>query len=205
LPTGLLSSGASDIMIDRSRFLGVAFPVADEASFVAWLEARRKEHPDASHQVWAYRIDAGHARSSDDGEPHGTGGPPLLDLLERQDLIRSAVIVTRYFGGKLLGRPGLLRAYREAAIQALAQAPRGHLGAVRRVTVRIPWEAYSSIRHEAKACSALRCEVADATGPLLQLQLEAGAMDRLLALLANLSAGRMAVEGDVTEESFIPD
>ncbi len=192
-------------MIDRSHFLGWAFPVADEASFVDDLGIRREEHPDASHHVWAYRIDAGHARSSDDGEPHGAGGPPLLDLLERQDLIQVGVIVTRYFGGRLLGRPGLLRAYRQAALEALAASVKGHLREIREVMVRIPWEVYASARREAQRSLALTGESTDSEGPLLRLALESRAMSRLLAVLTDLTSGRMTVPHDVVRETFLPD
>lgn len=107
-----------------SRFVARAFPVESEAEAKAILERERKEFHDARHHCLAYRIgyDGALYRASDDGEPSGSAGRPILGQIDSAALSDVAVVVTRYFGGIKLGIPGLVRAYRESTAQALAGA-----------------------------------------------------------------------------------
>jgi len=117
-----------------SRFIGEAFPVRDEAEAMEELEAvRRREHA-ATHHGWAWRSapDGADWRFSDDGEPHGTAGLPILREIEGRGLAGVLVVVTRYYGGTKLGSGGLARAYGEAAALVLEEAPK------RAVVVRRP-------------------------------------------------------------------
>lgn len=122
----------------RSRFLGIARPVRDQRDAEAFLEALGQKFSDASHVAFAYRVgrDVGVLveRYSDAGEPSGTAGPPLLELLRNRDLDHAVVAVIRYFGGVKLGMGGLARAYREAGHLALEKAGE---------TLRIPAREYS--------------------------------------------------------------
>lgn len=106
----------------RSRFLGAALPVADEAMAQAWLQERRRAHWNARHTAFAYILRGGLERASDDGEPQGTAGAPLLAVLRGAGVCDCLVAVTRYFGGVLLGTGGLTRAYAQAGKQAVEQA-----------------------------------------------------------------------------------
>lgn len=107
----------------RSRFIGYARPVSTQAEAAAFLEEIRAKHHDATHNVPAFRLREGQLeRCSDDGEPQGTAGLPVLDVLRKQAVIDCSVIVTRYFGGILLGAGGLVRAYSHAAALALGAA-----------------------------------------------------------------------------------
>ncbi|MBQ2092919.1 MAG: YigZ family protein, partial [Clostridia bacterium] len=107
----------------RSRFIGYAKPVTTEAEATAFIEEIRKKHWDAKHNVYAYVLREGNAqRYSDDGEPQGTAGVPTLDVLKKQGVTDCVVVVTRYFGGILLGGGGLVRAYSHAASIALQAA-----------------------------------------------------------------------------------
>ena len=100
----------------RSRFIGAVCPVATEEEAQAFIRARKKEFWDARHNVYAYILDRGNlCRFSDDGEPQGTAGLPVLDVLRKAELTDCVVVVTRYFGGILLGGGGLVRAYSHAA------------------------------------------------------------------------------------------
>lgn len=100
----------------RSRFIGAVCPVATEEEAQTFIRARKKEFWDARHNVYAYILDRGNlCRFSDDGEPQGTAGLPVLDVLRKAGLTDCAVVVTRYFGGILLGGGGLVRAYSHAA------------------------------------------------------------------------------------------
>ena len=108
--------------LDRgSRFLSYGFPIEDGAAFSARLQQIRREHPKASHHCWAWRLLDAH-RFHDDGEPGGTAGRPLFQVLDGERLVQSAIVVVRYFGGVKLGTGGLVRAYTAAAQRAVGDA-----------------------------------------------------------------------------------
>ncbi|MFO7546471.1 MAG: YigZ family protein [Trueperaceae bacterium] len=107
--------------VQGSRFLAVATPVASVEEAAALLDEQRAAHPDASHHVWAYRVGTAQ-RFSDDGEPGGTAGRPVLEVILKRELDFVAVVVVRYFGGRKLGAGGLARAYGAAAARALDAA-----------------------------------------------------------------------------------
>lgn len=105
--------GRDEIIINKSRFIGTAVPVENEDEAVQFIESIRKEFKDATHNCYAYVIGENKniQRYSDDGEPSGTAGMPILNVINQEGLINVAVVVTRYFGGVLLGAGGLVRAY----------------------------------------------------------------------------------------------
>jgi uncharacterized YigZ family protein len=108
-----------------SKFIAFTFPVQSIDDFKKHLEAVKKEHPKATHHCFAYRIglDNNTFRVSDDGEPSGTAGKPILGQIDSKKLTNILVVVVRYFGGTLLGVPGLINAYRSAAALALQVTP----------------------------------------------------------------------------------
>ena len=108
----------------KSRFIGRIKPVISEAEAKTFIESRRAVHREANHHVYAFIIGAKNEiqRSNDDGEPAGTAGRPVLEALKQAGLVNVALVVTRYFGGTLLGTGGLARAYGRAATLAIAQA-----------------------------------------------------------------------------------
>lgn len=111
---------AEEFVERRSRFIGYAKPVRTEEEAAAFLEEIRTRHWDATHNVYAYSLRQGNIRRySDDGEPQGTAGVPTLDVLQKSNVTDAIVVVTRYFGGVLLGAGGLVRAYSHAAGLAL--------------------------------------------------------------------------------------
>lgn len=100
----------------RSRFIGYVRPVVTEGDAISFLAEIRRQHWDATHNVYAYSLRNGQLRRySDDGEPQGTAGLPVLEVLQKSGIVDAAVVVTRYFGGVLLGAGGLVRAYSHAA------------------------------------------------------------------------------------------
>ena len=117
-------SSETEYIINRSRFIGRCFPVTSEEAALSLLGDIRKKHWDATHNCFAYRIGetASIARFSDDGEPGGTAGMPIMDVLRSKELTDVLVVVTRYFGGVLLGAGGLVRAYSRSAADAVAEA-----------------------------------------------------------------------------------
>ncbi len=120
--------------VKGSRFLGILAPASSESEAEAVIQSVREAHPGATHWVWAWRIDAEQTRSTDDGEPAGTAGRPLLDRLVGHDLERVVLVVVRYYGGTKLGTGGLVRAYGAAASAVIEAAPIASIE--RRVAVR---------------------------------------------------------------------
>ena len=113
----------AEVVEKRSRFIGHIWRVASEEGARACIEAARKQYHDARHNCWCYRIREGKLlRYSDDGEPQGTAGQPMLNVFEREDVWDVCCVVTRYFGGILLGAGGLTRAYGGTAKLALNAA-----------------------------------------------------------------------------------
>ena len=108
-----------------SKFIGHAFPLEKKETFKTLLQQLKKEHPKAVHHCFAYRLgcDGNQFRVSDDGEPVGTAGRPILGQIDSKQLTNIAVIVVRYFGGTLLGVPGLIQAYKSSASMALQLIP----------------------------------------------------------------------------------
>lgn len=113
----------AELTVKRSRFIGHIAPVSDRERAFAFIEGVRLQHRDARHNVYAFRLREGpYEKYSDDGEPQGTAGLPVLEVLAKEEISDCAVAVTRYFGGVLLGTGGLSRAYADAAKAALAAA-----------------------------------------------------------------------------------
>lgn len=116
--------GSAEIVIKKSRFIGQAKPVESEEEAIAFIEAVKKEHWNATHNCSAYMIGERDQiqKASDDGEPSGTAGKPMLEVLRHKGLKNTVVVVTRYFGGILLGAGGLIRAYTDGAVVGVEAA-----------------------------------------------------------------------------------
>ena len=123
--TTIEKSSTAEFKDRGSKFIAYAFPIETAADFKKQLQNLKKEHPKAVHHCFAYRIgtDGNNFRSSDDGEPSGTAGKPILGQIDSKELINVAVIVVRYWGGTLLGVPGLINAYKASAAMALQVTP----------------------------------------------------------------------------------
>ncbi|WP_411345592.1 YigZ family protein [Paenibacillus sp. WLX1005] len=114
-------TGAKEIVIKKSRFIGHSKPVATEEEALAFIESIKKQHWNATHNCSAYLIGSRGdiQRQSDDGEPSGTAGKPILEVIKNQGLQDIVIVVTRYFGGIMLGAGGLIRAYTDGAVAAI--------------------------------------------------------------------------------------
>ena len=118
-------SGTAEFKDRGSKFIAYAYPVNNADEFKAYLQALKKEHPKAVHHCFAYRIgiSGDNFRINDDGEPSGTAGRPILGQIDSRKLSNVAIIVVRYFGGTLLGVPGLINAYKTTAALVLQMVP----------------------------------------------------------------------------------
>ena len=144
-PYRTLRQFASDeFIINKSRFIGYAAPCETEAEALAFLQTIRTKHKDATHNCYAYIIgqNAGIMRYSDDGEPGGTAGLPMMEVLKHQGVVNCCCVVTRYFGGVLLGTGGLVRAYTAAAAAALDAAEVVTVRSVVRCTATVDYPLY---------------------------------------------------------------
>ena len=141
----------AEITVERSRFLAVAAGVTDEKQAAEFVAGVAKRFYDATHNCYAFSA-GGAKRFSDDGEPSGTAGKPILNVIEQKKLVNTAVVVTRYFGGVKLGAGGLVRAYSNAAAAALDRAE-----LARRVKFSFPCPSICSDRR--KGCATgMRCK-----------------------------------------------
>jgi len=136
-----------EIVEKKSKFIANIFPVESEEEALKRLEEVKKYHRDARHNVFVYRIVNGNERASDDGEPSGTAGVPILDILRGMKLQNILVVVTRYFGGILLGTGGLVRAYSDSVKEALKKAEITEKILKVEFKVEIPYTYYDKIMH----------------------------------------------------------
>ena len=140
----LASATEARLKVERSDFLGIAMPIASEEQFLAELHRIEKQHYDATHHCWAFRLfDNMRSRSSDAGEPSGSAGRPILSAIEGADLLDVGVVVVRWFGGVKLGTGGLARAYRETAAETLRAATVVDRYLYDRFVVTVPFEMLS--------------------------------------------------------------
>ncbi|NMP23400.1 YigZ family protein [Sulfobacillus sp. DSM 109850] len=146
MPT-VLSSEPAEYLVERSRFIGQTFRLTDPEALAESLEAMKAAYPGANHYTWAYRIDETHLRASDNGEPQGTAGLPMLHILQRQGWEETLVVVVRYFGGIKLGRGGLVHAYQKSAQQALDHTVPGVVKEIRTLQIRIDYASYDRVQH----------------------------------------------------------
>lgn len=148
IPTG---SSETELVEKRSRFIGQVWRVASEEEARARIEETRKRYHDARHHCWCYLIQDGPVRYSDDGEPQGTAGQPMLGVFQKEGVTNVCCVVTRYFGGILLGAGGLVRAYTQSAKDALDAAG---ISVVRRwIAAEIPctYSLFEGMRREVAA------------------------------------------------------
>ena len=161
IPAGFLER---ETEIKKSRFIARVAPVGSRDEVHQWLEQAHRDHPDARHICWAYQIgrpgSAAEAAMNDDGEPSGTAGKPILNVIQHKDMGDVLVMVIRYFGGIKLGAGGLVRAYAGAAESVLAEVGRVVQQPVEAVRVILPFAAEQPLRHW---CGVHGAAVADIT------------------------------------------
>jgi uncharacterized YigZ family protein len=148
----------SELLIKKSRFIGCVQPVAGRAEAQSVVGRLRGEHPGAAHVCWAL-LAGGQSAANDDGEPGGTAGRPMLEVLRHQQLEGVLATVVRYFGGVKLGAGGLVRAYTDAVAQALLQAEKLPLRRTLQLACRVPYSMEGLVRRELQEAGAVLGQV----------------------------------------------
>lgn len=194
------SVGQAEYIEKKSRFLGGVYPVTSEQEAKEILERVRKQHYDARHNCWCYILKSGQKRYSDDGEPQGTAGQPMLNVFEREGVVDVLCIVTRYFGGILLGAGGLCRAYTKAAKDALDAAGISRMQPWLRQQITV---SYALFERAKLLIAAQEGAVEDAqygADILITYRIPEGADERLRTALREASSG--SVVPSLLEEIF---
>ncbi len=186
----LSGPGASEHVVDRSRFLGFARPVDSLDEALAFVADCRSEHHDARHVCYGLRVGHGAQRvdrSNDDGEPSRTGGFPLFQLLEGEELTNAIIAVVRYYGGVKLGTGGLSRAYRECGRLAMQDAGIVTIHPERVLRLTVAYDAVGSLRHWVENTDDVRIADTDYGAQVtFSLAVRAVAVDTVRAGLAEL-------------------
>ena len=187
IPTG---ASETELVEKRSRFLGHVWPVESEEEARARIEEIRKKHYDARHHCWCYRIrEGGVERYSDDGEPQGTAGQPMLNVFQREGVTNVCCVVTRYFGGILLGAGGLVRAYTRSAKDALDAAGRSVVRRWVDTAVPCPYALFERVKLEVEACGGVLGETEYAADVTVHALLPEEAVESFRARITELTAG----------------
>ncbi len=191
IPTG---HSETELIEKRSRFIGQVWRAATEEEARARIEETKKKHYDARHNCWCYRLREGGAeRYSDDGEPQGTAGQPMLNVFQREDVTDVVCVVTRYFGGILLGAGGLVRTYAQSAKDALDGAG---ISVVRRwVAMEVPctYAQFDEVRREVSRFGGVVEQVDYGADVLLSVLIPEEQAAPFSARLLDLSAGTIQV------------
>ena len=180
----------SDLTIKKSRFIGCVQPMPDRASAQAHVDALWQQHPGAAHICWAL-LAGGQSAAVDDGEPGGTAGRPMLEVLRHHDLEGVQATVVRYFGGVKLGAGGLVRAYTDCVAQALLSASKVPLQRMTTLHCLVPYALEGLLRREIEAAGAQLLEVQHASLVTLQLRLPAAQADAFVQRINDQGQGRV--------------
>ncbi|MEU4685079.1 YigZ family protein [Streptomyces xinghaiensis] len=193
--------GEYETEVKRSRFLTTLAPAATEADARAVIRRVRERHPGATHHCWAYVIGASGAvqKSSDDGEPGGTAGVPMLQMLLRREVRDIVAVVTRWFGGVQLGAGGLIRAYGGAVGHTLDVLGTVARRPVRLATVTVDHQRAGKLENDLRATGRTVREVRYGDRVRIEIGVAEGDLDRFRDWLADATAGAAALElGGVT-------
>lgn len=167
MPQTIATPVHSELVIKKSRFLCCVQPMQDRASAQAVVDTLWKEHPNAAHVCWAL-LAGGQSAAVDDGEPSGTAGRPMLEVLRHQDLEGVLATVVRYFGGVKLGAGGLVRAYTDSVAQALLKAEKVSLQPICTAQCALPYSMEGWLRRELDLAGANLLNVKHETQVLVQ-------------------------------------
>ena len=197
VPTGY---GEDEFTEKKSRFIGRVWLVETEEEALEKIQQMKKQHYDATHNCWAYIIKDGAVRFSDDGEPGGTAGMPMLQVLQREGLFNVVCVVTRYFGGILLGAGGLVRAYTKGAKIAVDAAGKSMKRVWTVLYVPCPYSFYERVKLEVAAFDGIIRQTDFGSEVELEILMPEAQGQAFLNRLVDMSAGN--IEGMITAQEY---
>ncbi len=192
----------SEFVEKRSRFISHLWPVETEEEAQAHIREMKSKYYDARHNCWCYLLGQNVMRYSDDGEPQGTAGQPMLKVFERENVTNVCCVVTRYFGGILLGAGGLTRAYSQGAKDALVAAGAATMGLWTQVAVPCTYALFERVKLEIATLGGIIDDTEYGADICLYVSLLADAVDSLQKRLTELSCGSLQLE--VLGEEYRP-
>lgn len=193
----------TELVEKRSRFIGQVWRVSSEEEARARIEETKKKRYDARHNCWCYRLrEGGVERYSDDGEPQGTAGQPMLNVFQRESVTNVCCVVTRYFGGVLLGAGGLTRAYTKGAKDALAAVGISTMSLWTLWDVPCTYPLFERVKLEIIACGGVVRDTEYGADIRLRAAFPVGGAEQFVPRLTELSAGSLAMEA--AGEEFLP-
>ena len=191
----VLKDASAELVEKRSRFIASVKPVRTEAEALEFLETLKKKYWDARHNVYAYIIEENNIqRYSDDGEPAGTAGVPVLDIIKKEGLSNLIVVVTRYFGGILLGTGGLVRAYSRSAKMGIDAAQPVTITLCREVVISCDYTLLGRVQSECAASGFTVCDTAYADDVKISLLVPTGEVERFTKDIFDKTNGKIGIE-----------
>lgn len=192
----------SEFVEKRSRFIGHIWPVETEEEAQAHIKEMKSQYYDARHNCWCYLIGDNIMRYSDDGEPQGTAGQPMLKVFQRENVTNVCCVVTRYFGGILLGAGGLTRAYSKSAKDALSAAGAATMGLWRQVRMHCPYPLLERVKLEIGALGGMIDDTEYGADVVVAASMPNDGAEKLQTRLTELSAG--GIELEILGENYRP-
>jgi len=197
VPTGY---GEDEFVEKKSRFIGRVWPVETEEEALAKIAEMKKQHYDATHNCWAYVLKSGAMRFSDDGEPGGTAGNPMMMVLQKENLYNVCCVVTRYFGGTLLGAGGLVRAYTKGAKIAVDAAGKSMKRVWSVLYIPCPYTFYERVKLEVEAFEGVIRDTQFAAEVELEILVAQPKAQAFLDKILDMTSG--TVEGLETAQEY---
>lgn len=183
----------AELLVRKSRFIAHVSPAQSEDEAWSFIEGIRAQHGGASHNCFAFKA-GGAQRMSDDGEPSGTAGRPIFDVLDKQGLSDTVIVVTRYFGGVLLGSGGLVRAYSQAAVAGVEAAGRAEAMIAIDLRLALEYPLVGKVQHLLLQRSVLTLDTVFGGEVLIEARTRQEDVAALESALAELSSGRIRVQ-----------
>ena len=195
----------SEFTEKRSRFIGYCKPVTTEQEAVDFINSKRSEHWNATHNVYAYSLREGNIkRYSDDGEPSGTAGMPVLDIITKNEIYDVCIVVTRYFGGVLLGTGGLVRAYSQGAKVALDAGNVVMMQSCLMCQARCSYNQYGKVSSLIMEIGAVIDDTVYEADVLIKFHIKPKYLDKLNKQLADATSGEIQAVSD-SEKYFMSE
>jgi uncharacterized YigZ family protein len=191
MPQTIISAVHHELLIKKSRFIACVQPMTDRAAAQKVVAELWTQHPGAAHVCWAL-LAGGQSAAVDDGEPSGTAGRPMLDVLRHQDLEGVLATVVRYFGGVKLGAGGLVRAYTDSVAQALLKSEKVAIIKLRHLVCTAPYAMEGMLRREIETAGATLDNVSHADDVKFEFSLADNAAEALINRLNEAGHGRIA-------------